>query len=86
MDVYKGNTLYVEYYELLKVAIAAGFTRSNGDRILNYAKNVVKFFNGSFLYFAWLFYPINPWVERFNPILHAATDTGLRLKMLDRAE
>ena len=86
MDVYKGNTLYVEFYEILKVAIAAGFTRSNGDPILHYAKNVFPFYNGSFLYFAWLFHPLNPWVERFNSYLEWATDTGLRLKMLDKAE
>ena len=86
LDAYHGKAFYVEYWELLKVSIAAGFTRSNGEPLLYLAKNVVPFLNGSFLYFTWIFYPLNPWSRRIDHYNWAITDTGVRRRMLYRHE
>ncbi len=87
MDVYEGESLLVEYAPLLEVAVAAGFSRSNGELMLHLSEGIGLWHPiVDYVYLVWYFYPLSPWTERFNRYIGLATDTGLRLEMLQRSK
>ncbi len=74
-EVYKGNSVMIEYVDYIRTIVEAAFTLPNGEPLVHVPKSVG--FNSSG-YATWAFHPLNPWLGRFEPFLLRFMETGLR--------
>ncbi len=71
MDAQEGDGLYVEWINLVKVAVEAGFSHSNGDLLVHISDPIGPWHssNTKQVMMTWFFHPLNPWSERFERVL-----------------
>ncbi len=70
-DAYDGKALYVEWTNLVEVAVEAGFSHSNGERLVHISDSIGPWHPSShdLITMVYYFNPLNPFSERFDEIL-----------------
>ena len=71
----KGDVIHLEWETVMDTAISMGFTRPNGERLLQTSKEPIVG-SGSALT-VWGLYPLNPWLERINDVIFIMVESGL---------
>ncbi len=75
-EVYRGDSLFVEYQPLLQSAVDAAFSLRNGRPLLHISGNIGSW-SGSTMFISQQFRTGSPLVTRFRPLMYAAYENGL---------
>ncbi len=75
IDVYKGNSVMVEYTQFVQNMVRVAFMMPDGEKLVH-VPAVPLGFNISAVTI-WAFHPLNPWLHRFEPLLHSFHERGL---------
>ena len=74
--VYEGKQVMVEWKPIVDLLVSNFLTRPNRELMVHYTDTFITPVNSG--HRVWMFYVINPWLERFDRILHAYKESGLR--------
>ncbi len=81
--VFEGKQIMVEWKPIVDLLVGNFLTRSNGDLTVHYTDTFITPMNSG--HRVWMYYPINPFLERFDPILHAYKESGVRTVWMAQA-
>ncbi len=74
-DVYEGNSVMVEYSGFVNNLVKVAFMMPDGEALVHVPSTPLGF--NITAETIWAFHPLNPWLHRFEPLLHSFLEIGL---------